>query len=328
MACKENACLSTVYAKINKALYESKTGADVTFKLADGELHAHKWFLIERLGYFRAMFKSGMKEATTGEVDVSEFDHSTWDQFLRYIYYGERPAMARQPAGNEAFSNIALRYDVPDLFNVCVDSKINIVNNATTVETWLKRVEGLCKFLDESRETISGGDTWATRIKAIFGERMKANLRRKMLDLANLFDDSGDAGGWLGVPPPAEEKMEFTFSGLESANIYDHADRLLASVLIGCHQEWLKDLLLPICYIWATELEQRDFPLEALGVEKEKDGIRTAWHACAERFASKELNEDDELFGKSWAEVKSEILRARVLSGKFSPPSHFFLVVL
>ena len=60
-------------------LYDAQTGVDVTFQLSDGQLQAHKCFLIARLPYFRAMFESGMIEATTCIVDIGDCDRQTFD---------------------------------------------------------------------------------------------------------------------------------------------------------------------------------------------------------------------------------------------------------
>ena len=97
MAWKKN-----VYANTLKVLYEEQPAADIKFKLSDGELTGHKWLLSARLPFFKNMFEAGMTESKTGEIMVYDWNRSTYDSFLRHLYYGEELPRLEEIGCNEA----------------------------------------------------------------------------------------------------------------------------------------------------------------------------------------------------------------------------------
>lgn len=69
-------------------LFEDDTFKDVTFKLADGEVRAHKNVLVAGSSVFAAMFSNPMKEAQTSIIDLSAVRSASMRVFLRLLYTG------------------------------------------------------------------------------------------------------------------------------------------------------------------------------------------------------------------------------------------------
>ena len=78
------------YSLMMKSLIDNETCSDVVFLLKDNErVHAMKGLLIGRSEYFRAMFRSGMRESRENEVQVQDCSKGVFLLFLEYIYLGK-----------------------------------------------------------------------------------------------------------------------------------------------------------------------------------------------------------------------------------------------
>ena len=54
-----------------------------------------------------------------------------------------------------------------------------------------------------------------------------------------------------GEPLEEYERYSSSFSGLPSATVFEHVDRIVASVLMACDQyEWAREFLLPVAFYW------------------------------------------------------------------------------
>ena len=110
-------------------LYTSGANADVTFVFPTGEILAHKLILTTRVPYFEKMFASGMKEALTNRVDITDADRKDFDVFLRYIYGGQLPDNLEVPTDVESQLNFAEKYDMPALVTDCLQRFGQYVSN-------------------------------------------------------------------------------------------------------------------------------------------------------------------------------------------------------
>eukprot|EP00929_Paragymnodinium_shiwhaense_P104930 TRINITY_DN69762_c0_g1_i1.p1 TRINITY_DN69762_c0_g1~~TRINITY_DN69762_c0_g1_i1.p1 ORF type:complete len:386 (-),score=78.37 TRINITY_DN69762_c0_g1_i1:115-1272(-) len=66
----------------------SDENKDVTFKLADGEEHAHKNILMAASEVFAGMFKQGMREKQEGVIELPDVSRIAMKVFLRLLYTG------------------------------------------------------------------------------------------------------------------------------------------------------------------------------------------------------------------------------------------------
>jgi BTB/POZ domain len=61
------------------------------------------------------MFKSDVKEMTTGKMTITDFSAETVEEFLHYFYTGELPSVTN---AMEMFA-LSSKYDVAGLVEVC-----------------------------------------------------------------------------------------------------------------------------------------------------------------------------------------------------------------
>lgn len=90
---------------------------DVTFKVENKEIQAHKVILAARSPVFKKMFAAKMKEAQTNKVTISDISSDTFEEMLRYIYTGKT---------SEMFSTVAMellgashKYEIRGLKKLC-----------------------------------------------------------------------------------------------------------------------------------------------------------------------------------------------------------------
>jgi BTB/POZ domain-containing protein 9 len=65
---------------------------DITIKVGEYSLQAHKSILVARSEYFRAMLLGGLSEASQKEIVIPDVDGAVFEAVLRYIYTGELDA--------------------------------------------------------------------------------------------------------------------------------------------------------------------------------------------------------------------------------------------
>ena len=78
------------YVKKMKAMLNDKSCSDLTFVLLENgdSVHAMKGLLIDRSDYFRAMFRSNLRENRENEVHVQDWSKEVFLLFLEYLYCG------------------------------------------------------------------------------------------------------------------------------------------------------------------------------------------------------------------------------------------------
>ena len=73
-----------------KSMINDETCSDVVFLLKNDErVHAMKGLLIGRSEYFRAMFRSNMRESTENKIEVRDCSKGVFLLFLEHLYKGE-----------------------------------------------------------------------------------------------------------------------------------------------------------------------------------------------------------------------------------------------
>ena len=202
-----------------------------------------------------------MKEASTGIVKIMDCDRSTYDRFLRYLYYGATPPHLDNIEANQSMAELALRYDVPELFHLCDDALDNAMDSEIITGEWLNKVQQVHEILERRWEAIP--ETWANQSQREFRPYLKRRLRGMLSDTTKEImrrddvdgDGTGDDVDW------SSRRYYDERSGLENGTIFEHADEILKSVLKACEQDgWIKDLLLFTAYAWINILHRYGFP--------------------------------------------------------------------
>lgn len=75
--------------ELSEKLFQDDEFKDVTFKLDDGEVQAHRNVLAATSCVFKAMLSSPMTEARTGEIRIPNVQVATMRTFLRLLYTGQ-----------------------------------------------------------------------------------------------------------------------------------------------------------------------------------------------------------------------------------------------
>ena len=79
-----------LYTKKMRSMIDDETCTDIVFVLKNNErIHANKGLLIGRSEYFRAMFRSNLKESRRNEVQVGDCSKRVFLLLLEYLYLGE-----------------------------------------------------------------------------------------------------------------------------------------------------------------------------------------------------------------------------------------------
>ena len=120
------------YSVIMKSMIDDKTCSDVTFVLKDGErIHANKGLLIARSKYFRAMFRSGMKESRENEVKVQDCSKGVFGLLLEYLYSGD--VYFKMDDALELYA-LSDRYQEDDLSRKCLEAVRRGLSDANALE--------------------------------------------------------------------------------------------------------------------------------------------------------------------------------------------------
>ena len=120
------------YAKKMKAMINDETCSDVVFLLKDnGRVHANKGLLIGQSEYFRAMFRSGMKESMSNEVEVRDCSKEVFLLFLEYLYNGEVEIAIEHAKELCVLSD---RYQETDLSKECLAVVEKGLNDTNAIE--------------------------------------------------------------------------------------------------------------------------------------------------------------------------------------------------
>jgi len=77
--------------------------SDITFTVGGTDFPAHRVILSARSEVFRAMFKAGGVEATTGQISIPDIDPVAFKQLLRFIYTDEVEAGAMEAMADHLY---------------------------------------------------------------------------------------------------------------------------------------------------------------------------------------------------------------------------------
>ena len=100
-------------------LYHDRSNSDITIKLPDGQVQAHKSVLV-RVSVFEAMFASGLKESQTGTIEIVDSDVKSFDALLLFLYCGKLPANGFDLKLAKSLIILDKKYDVPHLLTLCL----------------------------------------------------------------------------------------------------------------------------------------------------------------------------------------------------------------
>lgn len=99
------------------AILENESSTDVTFKVEDEEIKAHKLILSARCDYFKNMFASGMKETERNEVKISDIESNVFKELQKFLYSGIPPPF--REAISPGLLIAADKYGLDDLKMAC-----------------------------------------------------------------------------------------------------------------------------------------------------------------------------------------------------------------
>jgi hypothetical protein len=120
------------YAKKMKSMINDETCSDVVFVFKDGKrAHAMKGFLIGQSEYFRAMFRSGMKENKENVVEVPDCSKRVFLLFLEYLYLGEVDIVIDNAIELYELSD---RYQEDGLSRLCLGAVERGLSDANAIE--------------------------------------------------------------------------------------------------------------------------------------------------------------------------------------------------
>jgi hypothetical protein len=124
-----------------KAMVNDETCSDVVFLLKDGDerINANRGLLIGQSEYFRAMFRSGMKESISNEVEVRDCSKGVFLLFLEYLYSGEVDIGMDNTIELYVLSD---RYQEDDLKRQCIEVIEGGLSHGNAIE-FLVEADGL-----------------------------------------------------------------------------------------------------------------------------------------------------------------------------------------
>ena len=105
------------YEKKMKLMINDEACSDVEFILKDDErVHANKGLLIGQSEYFRAMFRSNMKESRENVIEVRDCPKDVFLLFLEYLYTGSLDIVDPE----KVLYTLSHRYQEDDLSKCCL----------------------------------------------------------------------------------------------------------------------------------------------------------------------------------------------------------------
>eukprot|EP01114_Cavostelium_apophysatum_P007639 TRINITY_DN19784_c0_g1_i1.p1 TRINITY_DN19784_c0_g1~~TRINITY_DN19784_c0_g1_i1.p1 ORF type:complete len:300 (+),score=70.82 TRINITY_DN19784_c0_g1_i1:245-1144(+) len=137
------------YAPHFKALLDDKNFADVTFKIGESLITAHRNILVARSEYFRAMFTGGMRENNEKVISIPDVDERTFREVLEFLYTGK---IEIGHSNMVPIITAAEKFQITDLKEVCystfdkVASEQNILQILLVADSYNEQtLKDLCK---------------------------------------------------------------------------------------------------------------------------------------------------------------------------------------
>lgn len=158
-------------------LCTSDENSDVTLKIDDETISAHKAILAARSPVFAAMFENEMSEKKTGIVNISDCDLEPFNVFLVYIYTGEAEF---SKCNVFHLYKIADKYDVSELMMMCIDFMIRNLSIENVCETFVFSHE----FQEEKLQSFTQ-HFFCENFQKVISSDIWKSLMKKHCDLAN-----------------------------------------------------------------------------------------------------------------------------------------------
>lgn len=115
-------------------MFVQQTDCDVQFTFSeDRRIGGHINILAAKSPVFAAMFQHEMTESKTGLVNISDFEHNVFREFLYYIYSGR----ITNPLTRSMVQSLYLaadKYDISDLKEECIDLMISHVRISDAIQ--------------------------------------------------------------------------------------------------------------------------------------------------------------------------------------------------
>ena len=142
--------LSDLSTDLYEKLFLDEATSDVTLKVGEDVIPAHKLILSARVPYYEKLFSAGMKEAETNQIEVKDVDSKTMKQVIEFIYCGNLPHELQfdslpqsQEQGREkheaasSILQVAELYGIPALKEACSISLASALSKDNLVDTLL-----------------------------------------------------------------------------------------------------------------------------------------------------------------------------------------------
>jgi len=156
------------YEEQQRRHFEERLFPDITFKVQGTDIKAHKGFLAIRCPYFHRMFSSGMIEAKSKEIEITDITPATFNIMLEWIYCDQVKKMEDQIA-QELFA-VADKFSLPDLKKLAEKCLIEHL----AVENVVERAE-LADIFEASNLEKAAVKFIVTNIDAVFE---KSDIRK------------------------------------------------------------------------------------------------------------------------------------------------------
>jgi len=114
-----NLGLLALHSQEEKRFFMSETESDISFKVEEKIIPAHKKILIDRSRYFVNLFKSDMMESRQEIIEIPDCEYHVFREYLRFIYYHEAQIVDLNLAIK--LFQFADKYLQDDLSEKCVD---------------------------------------------------------------------------------------------------------------------------------------------------------------------------------------------------------------
>ena len=154
--------------------FDDEDDKDVTFLVKKEKIKAHKVILSARCPYLKAMFKSGMEESVTNEVEVPDIAPEVFKEMLKFLYCDVAPEYHEDISAGLLVA--AERYGLEELKKRCESALTSHLDAKNVVEFLLLADDHNCPTLLEKASLVL-----RSHLQSIATERMKKLERNPAL---------------------------------------------------------------------------------------------------------------------------------------------------
>ena len=184
--------IHSISSAMRNLLFDKST-ADyyiISMEVRNGSFHeikekfpVHKFILQLRSPVFKAMLSSAMKESTSNEIVISDFDHDVVREFISFLYLDKCDTTAFE---SKSLLAIAHKYEVKGLLIACENYLIKTVSDETAVE--LLQFADLYEAKDLKGKALN---SIKTNFKALAkADRLKPLSLELLHDVINVLTDT------------------------------------------------------------------------------------------------------------------------------------------